>query len=118
MVGEIPVFISPMDVEIEGNGRYRHADTVADLAAMLLSSKWPKSRPSFHSALMASLEAMEFYTDAATARAAFVIAAHEAGLRVLPDDGEKSQKNYPRNDEQRPRARAGGKVRPLEDGPR
>ncbi|MDP9809187.1 hypothetical protein J2W42_002035 [Rhizobium tibeticum] len=27
MDGEIPVFISPRDVEIEGNGRYQHADT-------------------------------------------------------------------------------------------
>ena len=114
MDGEIPVFIIPMDVEIEGNGRYRHADTVADLAAMLLSSKWPKSRPSFHRALMASLEALEFYTDAATARSAFVMAAHEAGLRVLPDDGEESQKKPSRgrglrNDEQRPRAGDAGK---------
>ncbi|WP_436281662.1 DUF982 domain-containing protein [Rhizobium sp. LjRoot258] len=114
MDGEIPVFINPMDVEIEGNGRYRHADTVADLAAMLLSSKWPKSRPSFHRALVASLEALEFYTDAATARAAFVIAAHEAGLRVLPDDGEALQRKPRRgrglrNDEQRPQAGDVGK---------
>ncbi|SEI17730.1 Protein of unknown function [Rhizobium tibeticum] len=88
MAGEIPVFISPIDVEIEGNtGRYRHADTVEDLAAMLLSSKLTLSKaPSFHRALMTSLEALEFYTDAASARAAFVAVAHEAGLHVVPDD--------------------------------
>ncbi|MEK1874565.1 MAG: DUF982 domain-containing protein, partial [Rhizobium altiplani] len=40
----------------------------------------------FHSALMRSVEALEFYTDADIARAAFVDAAHEAGMHVLPDD--------------------------------
>src|SRR5262245_29507019 len=60
MIGEIPAVINPMDVEIEGSGRYRHADTVADLAAILLSSTRTKSSPSFHRALIASLEALEF----------------------------------------------------------
>ncbi|MCS0463152.1 DUF982 domain-containing protein (plasmid) [Rhizobium sp. T1470] len=94
MAGEIPVFISPIDVEIEGNtGRYRHADTVEDLAAMLLSSKFTLSKaPSFHRALMTSLEALEFFTDAACARAAFVAAAHEVGLHVLPDDVAETRK--------------------------
>ncbi|MEK1897495.1 MAG: DUF982 domain-containing protein [Rhizobium sp.] len=88
MAGEIPVFISPIDVGIEGDtGRYRHADTVEDLAAMLLSGKWTLSKaPSFHRALMTSLEALEFYADSASARTAFVAAAHETGLHVLPDD--------------------------------
>ncbi|WP_225039814.1 DUF982 domain-containing protein [Rhizobium sp. T1470] len=80
---------------------------------MLLGSKW-KSRPSFHRALMASLEALDFYTDAATARAAFAIAAHEVGLHILPDDREKMQKKPRRargirSDEQRPRAGDGGR---------
>ncbi|WP_235777030.1 hypothetical protein [Rhizobium mesoamericanum] len=68
MVGEVPVFISPMDVGFEGNtGRYRHADTVEDLAAILLSSRWDWSNvPSFHHALVSTLKAApEFYTDAA-----------------------------------------------------
>ncbi|EJL52771.1 hypothetical protein PMI09_03675 [Rhizobium sp. CF122] len=94
MASEIPVFINPMDVGFEGNtGCFRHADTVEDLAAILLSSKWDWSNvPSFHHALMSTLEALEFYTDAASARAAFVVAAHEAGLQVLPDDAAKVRK--------------------------
>jgi len=88
MVGEVPVYISPIDVEFEGNaGRYRHADTVGDLAAILLSRKWNWSNaPSFHRALMTSVEALEFYVEAEDARSAFIAAAHELGLRVLPDD--------------------------------
>ncbi|MDQ0559814.1 hypothetical protein QO004_001596 [Rhizobium mesoamericanum] len=94
MAGEVPVFISPMDVGFEGNtGRYRHADTVADLAAILLSSRWDWSNvPSFPHALVSTLEALEFYTDAANARAAFLIAAHEAGVQILPDDAAEMRK--------------------------
>jgi len=88
VAGEVPVYISPIDVEFEGNtGRYRHADTVGDLAAMLLSHQWSWSNaPSFHRALMTSMESLEFYVEAADARAAFVVAAHELRLRILPDD--------------------------------
>jgi hypothetical protein len=62
MAGEVPVFISPMDVGFEGNtGRHRHSDTVEDLAAILLKSKWGWSNvPSFHHALVSTLEALEF----------------------------------------------------------
>ncbi|QFY62985.1 DUF982 domain-containing protein (plasmid) [Rhizobium grahamii] len=87
MDADLPVFIKPLQVEIDGTGRYRKADTVGQLAAMLLSSKWHhRGGTKFHSALMRSVEALEFYTDAETARAAFVEAAHEAGMHVLPDD--------------------------------
>ncbi|WP_409564041.1 hypothetical protein [Rhizobium sp. RHZ02] len=41
---------------------------------------------------MRSVEALEFYTDADTVRAAFVDAAHEAGMRVLPDDMAEMKK--------------------------
>ncbi|KQV80016.1 DUF982 domain-containing protein [Rhizobium sp. Root1220] len=93
MDGKIPVFISPMQVEIEGTGRYRQANTVEDLAAMLLSGKWhgPKGSP-FHRAVVSSVEALEFYVDAETARAAFVEAAHEAGMHVMPDDMAEARK--------------------------
>ena len=88
-------FISPMDVGFEGNtGRQRHADTVEDLAAILLKSKWGWSIvPSFHHALVSTLEALEFYTNAASARAAFNAAAHEARVRVLPHDAAEMQED-------------------------
>ncbi|OWW02347.1 hypothetical protein ATY81_22135 [Rhizobium sp. R72] len=84
---DLPVFIRPLHVEIDGTGRYRKAETVDHLAAMLLSGKWHhRGGARFHHALMRSVEALEFYTDGETARAAFVDAAHEAGMHVLPDD--------------------------------
>ncbi len=87
MAVDFPVFIKPLQVEIDGMGRYRKAETVDQLAAMLLSGKWHhRGGEKFHSALMRSVEALEFYTDADIARAAFVDAAHEAGMHVLPDD--------------------------------
>ncbi|MDP9809186.1 hypothetical protein J2W42_002034 [Rhizobium tibeticum] len=69
------------------------------------------------------IQALDFYTEAATARAAFAIAAHEAGLHILPDDGEKMQKKPRRargfrNDEQRPRAGDGGKYASWRAGSR
>lgn len=81
--------IAPLHVEIEGIARYRQAETVEDLAAMLLSGWTGTKGPPFHHALVSSLEALEFYTDAKTARAAFVEAAHAAGMHVLPDDMEE-----------------------------
>ncbi|MDP9812579.1 hypothetical protein J2W42_005449 [Rhizobium tibeticum] len=87
MDADLPVFIKPLQVEIDGTGRYRTAETVEQLAAMLLSGKWHhRGGTKFHTALMRSIEAMEFYVGGETARAAFVDAAHEAGMHVLPDD--------------------------------
>lgn len=88
----LPVFINPMQVEIDGMGRYRKAETVQDLAGMLLSEQWHHKHGSkFHGALMLSIEALEFYVDAKAARAAFVDAAHEAGMHVLPDDATEKK---------------------------
>jgi len=87
MNADLPVFIKPLQVEIDGMGRYRKADTVDQLAAMLLSSKWHhRGGNKYHSALMRSVEALEYYVEADVARKAFVDAAHEAGMHVLPDD--------------------------------
>ncbi|SEH87471.1 Protein of unknown function [Rhizobium tibeticum] len=87
MYPDLPVFIKPLEVEIDGIDQYRHAETAQDLAAMLLGGKWPKSAGGkFHTALWRSMEAIEWYVDADTARAAFVEAAHEVGMHVLPDD--------------------------------
>lgn len=60
---------------------------------MLLSGKWHhRGSAKFHSALMRAIEAMEFYVGGETARAAFVDAAHEAGMRILPDDMAEMKK--------------------------
>ncbi len=85
----VQVPIRPLLVEIEGLARYRQAFTVDELAGLLLSVSWPLSgrqTSEFHHALATSLDALEFYIDSEVARAAFVDAAHVAGLHVLPDD--------------------------------
>jgi hypothetical protein len=87
---DLPVLIRPLEVEFDGVGQYRHAETVQDLAVMLLAGKWPEGKgKKFHAALWRSMEAIEWYVDAATARQAFVEAAHEVGMHVLPDDTEE-----------------------------
>jgi hypothetical protein len=79
--------ITPLQVEIDGIGSYQTAKTVEDLAACLLGGRWNGRKGArFHRAVVASIEALEFYVDADTARAAFVDAAHVAGMHVLPDD--------------------------------
>lgn len=51
----------------------------------LLASEWPhKTRPGFHSALARSIDAMVEVAARAAANAAFVDAAHAAGLHILP----------------------------------
>ncbi|MBW9117699.1 DUF982 domain-containing protein [Rhizobium cauense] len=89
---DLPVFIKPLDVELDGTGKYRHADTVQDLVGMLMGGKWPKQDSTFHTALWRSMEAIEWYVDADTARQAFVDAAHKAGMHVLPDDEVEMKK--------------------------
>nr|WP_018856351.1 DUF982 domain-containing protein [Rhizobium sp. 42MFCr.1] len=88
----LPVFIRPLTVEIGGTGNYRHAETVQELAQMLVGGKWPANGKAFHSALWRSVEAIECYVDAETARCAFVEAAHEAGLHIVPDDQSEMKK--------------------------
>lgn len=87
-LSDLKVPVRPLHVEIDGVGRYRQAFSVDDLAALLLRG-WPhsaKTDPAFHRALATSLDAMELYVDAETAREAFVDAARTAGMTVLPDD--------------------------------
>jgi adenosine/AMP kinase len=85
-----PVPIKPIQAEVDGIGRYRSAYTVSDLALMLMN-KWPPQAKglAFHRALATCLEALEGQPDAEQAREAFVDAAHEAGISVLPDDAPK-----------------------------
>ena len=78
--------IEPLEVEIRGVAQYAPADTVEQMIAYLLWD-WPdKSKPGFHSALARSIDAMVMAAEPAAARAAFVEAAHAAGMHVLPDD--------------------------------
>ncbi len=91
---DLKVPVRPLHVEIDGAGRYRQAFCVDDLAALLMGG-WPqsaKTNPAFHRALATSLDAMELYVDAETAREAFVHAAHTAGMHVLPDDMAEMRK--------------------------
>ena len=85
-----PVPIKPIQAEVDGIGRYRSAHTVSDLALMLMN-RWPPQAQghAFRRALATCLEALEGQSDAERAREAFVDAAHEAGISVLPDDAPR-----------------------------
>lgn len=77
----LPLFIKPIDVEIDGVGL--HADTVQDLTAILVG-RWPvDSGKKFEVALMRSTRAVGMSVGAQTARNAFLNAANEAGVRIL-----------------------------------
>ncbi len=82
-----PIPIAPLHVDIEGAGRYIGANNVERMAALLISVEWPdKKPPAFHRALVTSLEALDNSVSPEQARAAFVDAAHAAGMHIIPDD--------------------------------
>lgn len=83
-----PVPIKEISVEIHGIGGYRNVHTVADLAGILMSDQWPKKAGStaFQHALARCLTALENQGGGNLARSAFVAAARDAGITVLPDD--------------------------------
>jgi hypothetical protein len=84
--------IEPLEVEINGAGQYAPAETVEEMVKFL-TSQWPdKSKPAFHSGLARSIDAMVFAAEPEAARVAFVTAAHEAGMHVLPDDMDELRK--------------------------
>jgi hypothetical protein len=89
---DLPVPIKPLAVEINGLGQYQRADTVQDLVKMLLGGKWPGGGKKYNNALWRSMEAIDWYVSAETARGAFVDAAHEAGMHILPDDQAEMRK--------------------------
>jgi hypothetical protein len=82
--------IKPIKAQVHDLGRYRNADTVSDLASMLLV-EWPVQAKgdAFRHALAVCFDAMETQSGASRARKAFVAAAHEAGISVLPDDAPR-----------------------------
>jgi|AraplaMF_Col_mMF_1032025.scaffolds.fasta_scaffold01861_2 hypothetical protein len=92
MTGYALTPIEPLEVEIYGIGQYAPAETVEEMI-MYLTDKWPdKSKSAFHSALARSIDAMVFAAEPEAARAAFVTAAHAAGMHVLPDDMDELRK--------------------------
>lgn len=67
-------------------GGYRVLNTVSDLADCLLDC-WPATEgDAFVAAMHACHESLEGRGDANEAREAFIIAARDAGVSVLPDD--------------------------------
>jgi hypothetical protein len=92
---QISTAIRPLHVEIDGAAKYRQAHSVEDLAAFLLSEKWPhleNDPAAFHHALATSMDAMQLYLDPEIARQAFVEAAHASRMHVLPDDVKEKKK--------------------------
>jgi hypothetical protein len=100
-----PVPIKEISVEIHGIGGYRNVHTVADLASILISDRWPKKagNTAFRHALAQCLSALENQGGRNRARKAFVEAARDVGITVLPDDMSSPQNVSPRRRDE-PRA--------------
>jgi hypothetical protein len=87
MASSTRIPVKPLEVEIDGVGKYAQVSTVQDMIGFLTSLEWPdKKPPAFHRALMSSFDALDLVIDPTVARANFVNAAHAAGMHVLPDD--------------------------------
>ncbi|MBW9055641.1 DUF982 domain-containing protein [Rhizobium mesosinicum] len=86
-----PVPIKKISAQIHGVGGYRTVHTVAGLAGILMSDNWPKKAgdPFFQRAMAACLTALEVQGQGDKARKAFVNAARNAGITILPDDAAK-----------------------------
>lgn len=90
---DLKVPVRPLQVEIDGVGRYRQAFYVDDLAALLLGG-WPpsgKTDPAFHRSCDFARRNGALRRRR-TAREGFVRAAHTAGMHVLPDDMAEMRK--------------------------
>jgi hypothetical protein len=83
--------IEPIQAEIYGIGGYKNLFRVKDLAEVLLYNFPKEGRgEEYNTALMACLDCMsDGDTLPSEAREAFVAAAHECGVSVLPDDAPK-----------------------------
>ncbi|MBY5660432.1 DUF982 domain-containing protein [Rhizobium leguminosarum] len=68
--------------------RFSTATTVTGLMGILMSDRWPKraSDTTWQHALATCTRCLQLETDTSKARSAFVEAARQAGLKVLPDD--------------------------------
>jgi len=67
------------------------ATTVAGMMGILMSKHWPKraNDTAWQHALATCVRAVQLETDTTKARKAFVAAARDSGLKVLPDNEQK-----------------------------
>lgn len=74
------------------------ATTVTGLMGILMSNRWPKraNDTAWQHALATCTRSLQLETDSSKARAAFVEAARQAGLKVLPDDEWKPNRRTAR----------------------
>ena len=95
--------IREVAVGLPDGHHFSTATTVSGMMGILMSERWPKRANDtvWQHALATCVRAVQLETDTTKARKAFVAAARDAGLKVLPDD------------EQKPRMRA----RPLANRP-
>jgi hypothetical protein len=93
-----PVPIKQISVQIHDIGGYRNVHTLADLAGILMSDRWPKKadNTNFQRALAQCLIALEKQGRGDLARKAFVDAARDAGINVIPDDMPSQHSASPR----------------------
>ena len=78
--------IAKLKAKVYGAGRYREAATVTDLVTILLHY-WPiADGPAFVNALVVCQEVLDGDKLPEKAREAFVLAAREARIAILPDD--------------------------------
>lgn len=88
--------IEPVHAEIHGVGQYKTLLRVGDLAEALLNFFPEEGRgEDYETALMACLDCMEGGdTFPSEVREAFVAAARECGITVLPDDAPNIELDF------------------------
>jgi hypothetical protein len=81
-----PLPIKPLEAKVLAMGKYRLARSVAALAEILVN-EWPDDHKGakWRHAMVVCLESLASQTNSEAARDAFVDAAMEAGISVVPD---------------------------------
>ncbi|MGO8535892.1 DUF982 domain-containing protein [Rhizobium ruizarguesonis] len=85
-IGERP--IREVAIGFPDAEHFSTATTVTGLIGILMSDRWPKraNDTTWQHALATCTRSLQLETDSSTARTAFVEAARQTGLKVLPDD--------------------------------
>lgn len=88
MDGILVTSIKEIAVALPGNQDFATASTIQGLLGILTSEKWPRrvNDMSWRHAFAAGLRSLQGELEPAQARKAFVAAARDAHLKVLPDD--------------------------------
>jgi|GEM_PF-1791514 len=83
--------IREVAVALPESDHFAVATTVSGLMGILTSSEWPKqpNDTAWQHALATCTRCLQLETDTTKARNAFVVAARDAGFKVLPDDERK-----------------------------